>query len=142
LSKRGGENTKKRRRSAFFLLLKTLWAELFSAQTLVGNGQLLASFRSASSQYAASVGGGHSLSETMLVSASLVGGLKCSFHLSITFILLAFFEGAKVHFFLYHSTINYKKVINSKNTPKRGGECDKFLLLLLSQKTMQKNNVP
>ena len=48
--------------------------------TLVGYGQLLATFCAARSQYAATVSGSHSLTETVLVVATAIVGLERSFH--------------------------------------------------------------
>lgn len=58
--------------------------QLFAVM-LIGNGQLLAALGTAGSQYAATVGGGHSLTETMLVAPSAVVGLECSFHRYVVF---------------------------------------------------------
>jgi len=57
--------------------------------TLVGNGQLLAAFGAAGSQYTATIGGSHSLTETMLVVPSAVVGLECSFHIFSVLLLCA-----------------------------------------------------
>ena len=69
----------------------------FHAVVLVGDGQLLAAFGAAGCQYAATVSGGHSFTETVLVSSLSVRGLECSFHRCIFFMLLFFqFRAAKV----------------------------------------------
>ncbi len=58
--------------------------------TLVGYGQLLATLGTARGQYSATVGGGHSLTEAMLVVPSAVVGLECSFHRFISFLLFLY----------------------------------------------------
>ena len=69
----------------------------FHAVVLVGDGQLFAAFGAAGCQYAATVSGGHSFTETVLVSSLSVRGLECSFHRCIFFMLLFFqFRAAKV----------------------------------------------
>ena len=55
---------------------------------LVRNGQLLATLGATSCQYATTVGGGHSLTETVLVVTATVVGLECSFHFYFAFLLL------------------------------------------------------
>lgn len=50
------------------------------AVTLVRNGQLLATLSATRCQYTTTIGSGHSLTETVLVYAATVVGLKCSFH--------------------------------------------------------------
>ncbi len=51
------------------------------AVTLVGNGELLAALCTTCSQHATAVLSSHSLTETVLVIAATVVGLKCSFHI-------------------------------------------------------------
>jgi hypothetical protein len=53
---------------------------------LVRNGQLLATLGAAACQYTTTIGSGHSLTETMLVSTATVRGLECSFHSYLLFI--------------------------------------------------------
>ena len=48
--------------------------------TLIANGELLTTLCAARSQNAAAVLGGHTLAETMLVHATAIVWLKCSFH--------------------------------------------------------------
>ncbi len=55
---------------------------------LVRNGQLLAALGATRCQYAAAIGSGHSLTETVLVVTATVVGLKCSFHIFMFFLLL------------------------------------------------------
>lgn len=55
---------------------------LFSVM-LVRNGQLLATFSATSSQHAAAVLSCHSLAEAVLVNATAVVRLKCSFHFAL-----------------------------------------------------------
>jgi hypothetical protein len=50
---------------------------------LIRYGQFLATFCAARGQYASAVLRGHSLSETVLVIAATVVGLKCSFHIFV-----------------------------------------------------------
>jgi hypothetical protein len=66
--------------------------------TLVGYGQLLATLGTARSQHAATVLGGHTLAETMLVHATAIVGLKCSFHCneSLLLVLLSQIRAAKL----------------------------------------------
>lgn len=58
------------------------------AVVLVRYGQFLATFGAAGSQYTTAIGCSHSLTETVLVSSLSVGGLECSFHCCIFFMLL------------------------------------------------------
>ncbi len=58
---------------------------------LVGNGQLLATFSTAGCQYTAAVLGSHALAEAMLVHATTIVRLECSFHCFYLFLLLLFF---------------------------------------------------
>jgi len=51
----------------------------------VGHSQFLAPFRAAGGQYAAAVGGRHSLQKTVFVAAFALGGLECTFHLIVWF---------------------------------------------------------
>ena len=88
-----------------------MWAGLFSAETFVGNSQFLSAFCSAGSQHAAAISSGHSLSETVFVSASFIRRLICSFHLSKCLFFSLFFGGAKIHFFLNNPAFE-------KNNPK------------------------
>ena len=60
---------------------------------LVRNGQLLATFRTAGSQYTTTILCCHTLAETMLVHAAAIVGLKCSFHCCI--LLGYFISGCK-----------------------------------------------
>ena len=55
-------------------------AYLVFAMNFVRHGQLLAALCAAGSQYAASVGRLHALTETMFVVSFAVVGLECSFH--------------------------------------------------------------
>lgn len=67
------------------------------AVTLVAYGKFLAALSTTRSQYAATVGGGHSLTETMLVVPSAVVGLECSFHCLMSFLLfLITVSGCKI----------------------------------------------
>ena len=89
------------------------------AVVLARNGQLLATLGSAGCQYATAIGSGHSLTETVLVYAATVVGLKCSFHNSMLFCLFvivlsrrpAFGTGSSVsgckirHFFSISQTL-------------------------------------
>ena len=52
---------------------------------LVGNGELLATFGAAHGKHAATVLGGHALTEAVLIVALSVVGLECSFHLCMSF---------------------------------------------------------
>ncbi len=54
---------------------------------LVRDSQFLATLGAAGSQDAAAVLRGHSLSETVLVVAATVVGLKCSFHIFFAYLL-------------------------------------------------------
>lgn len=47
---------------------------------LIGYGQLLATLGAACGQYATTVGGLHTMAETMLVVSLAVVGLECTFH--------------------------------------------------------------
>ena len=53
------------------------------AMCLVRYGQFLATLCAARSQYAATILRGHSRSETVLIVAATVVGLKCSFHIFV-----------------------------------------------------------
>ena len=53
------------------------------AIVLVRNGEFLSALGATCSQYSATIGGSHSLTETVLVFSLSVRGLKCSFHLRI-----------------------------------------------------------
>ena len=59
------------------------------AVTLVGDGQLLTTFRTTGSQHAAAISGGHTFTETVLVLSPAVVGLKCTFHNAIFFCFVA-----------------------------------------------------
>ena len=52
------------------------------------NGQLLAAMTAAGSQHATTVGGSHTLAETVLVDTLAAGRLECSFH-CMSFLLLS-----------------------------------------------------
>ena len=71
------------------LILRRLltYAGLFLAVNLVGHGQLLATLGTTSSEHAATIGGLHALTETMLIITLAVVGLECSFH-SCTYVLM------------------------------------------------------
>lgn len=80
---------------------------------LIRYGQFLATFCAARGQYASAVLRGHSLSETVLVIAATVVGLKCSFHclivLFLLFILAYSNSGCKItHFFSTDKKIGKK----------------------------------
>ena len=65
--------------------------------TLVSYGQLLATLSTAGSQYAATICGSHSLTETVLVVATAIVGLECSFHCFMSFYLfLTRLTGCKI----------------------------------------------
>ena len=51
--------------------------------TFVCYGQFLTTFCAACCQYATTISGGHSLKETVFVTALALGGLECTFHCSI-----------------------------------------------------------
>ena len=73
LIKRGAKIQKKEDDRLLFLDKNAIIGQLlFSAETFVRNGQFFSAFRSAGGQYTATVGGGHSLSETVFVSASFI----------------------------------------------------------------------
>ena len=55
----------------------------------VRNGQLFATLSATACQYTATIGSGHSLTETVLVVAATVVRLKCSFH-DLYIVLLLF----------------------------------------------------
>ena len=79
----GGTADKQKRRASLLSLFVFRYG-LF-AVVLVRYGQLLAALCTAGCQYTATVGGGHSLTETMLVVPSAVVGLECSFHCYVVF---------------------------------------------------------
>lgn len=54
---------------------------------LVRNGELLATFSTTGSQNAAAILRCHSLTEAVLVHATAVVGLECSFHCELSFIV-------------------------------------------------------
>ena len=56
---------------------------LLLAVYLVRNGEFLSALGATCSQYSATIGGSHSLTETVLVFSLSVRGLKCSFHILI-----------------------------------------------------------
>ena len=62
---------------------------------LVRYGQLLAALGTTRCQHAASVLRGHALAEAMLVHATAIVRLKCSFHLAIFFVYLLMFNAKK-----------------------------------------------
>ena len=68
----------------------------------VRNGQFLTTFCSAWCQYASTIGGRHSLTETVLVAAATVVGLKRSFHnvIELFIVCLLLIRGAKLATFL------------------------------------------
>lgn len=53
------------------------------AIVFVRNGEFLSALSATCSQYSATIGGSHSLTETVLVFSLSVRGLECSFHLRI-----------------------------------------------------------
>lgn len=55
--------------------------EVLLTVILVRNGQLLTALGAARSQHATTILCSHALTETMLVHAATIVGLKCSFHL-------------------------------------------------------------
>ena len=68
--------------------------------SLVRNGQFLAAFGTTRSQYTTAIGCGHSLTEAVLVVATAVVGLKCSFHIFLRYLLFTFaFRSAKLDTF-------------------------------------------
>ena len=69
--------------------------------SFVGNGELLATFCTTAGQDATAISGCHSLTETVLVVAATVVGLKCSFHIFLClFIMLRItIRGAKLSLF-------------------------------------------
>ena len=71
---------------------------LVLAMNFVRHGQLLAALCAAGSQYAASVGRLHALTETMFVVSFAVVGLECSFHFvyAVFFVLFPWRFGLKV----------------------------------------------
>ena len=58
--------------------------------SLVRNGQFLAAFGTTRSQYTTAIGCGHSLTEAVLVVATAVVGLKCSFHIFFALFVVHF----------------------------------------------------
>jgi len=80
----GGKITKsfpiKQKRAGKPALLVLFCVQSLSVM-LVSYGQLLAALSAARSQYSATVGGSHSLTETVLVVATAIVGLECSLHL-------------------------------------------------------------
>ena len=54
----------------------------------VGNGQFLAAVAATGGEHAAAIGAGHSLTEAVLVYATAIVGLKCSFHCYISIFIL------------------------------------------------------
>ena len=69
-------------KSAFQAVLRLEW---IFVTTFVRYRQFLAAFSAASSQYAATVSGHHSFTETVLVTSFTLRWLKCSFHLFSSF---------------------------------------------------------
>ena len=69
----------------------------------VGNGELLATLSAARCQYAAAICSCHSLTETVLVVAATVVGLKCSFHIYLCLIIMfrITIRGAKLSLFFH-----------------------------------------
>jgi len=57
---------------------------------LIGNGQFLATFGAARCQNSATVGGLHTVTETVLVVSLAVVGLECTFHCMFCFYYLLF----------------------------------------------------
>jgi hypothetical protein len=90
LSKRGAKIQKKEDICLLLIVENAKGHKLFSAQAFVRNRQFLSALRSAGSQHAATIGRGHSFSETVFVSASFVRGLISSFHFFICFFCLLF----------------------------------------------------
>ena len=86
------------RRTAVFLFCAKQRGLCLHAIVFVGYGQFLTTFGTTGCQYAATVGGSHSFTETVLVSSLSVRGLECSFHCCIFFMLLfsPWIRGAKV----------------------------------------------
>ena len=64
-------------------LSKTQRGLCLHAIVLVRNGEFLSALSATCGQYSATIGGSHSLTETVLVFSLSVRGLKCSFHLRI-----------------------------------------------------------
>lgn len=60
---------------------------LFFAVYFVRNGEFLATFSATSGEYATTVSGQHTLTETMLVVSLSVVGLECSFHCDMLFLI-------------------------------------------------------
>ena len=80
--------------------------------TLVSYGQFLAALCTARSQYATTVGGSHSLTETMLVIPSAIVGLECSFH---CFIIVFIIFGLQ-NYRLFLTPANFFVTLRSKKT--------------------------
>ena len=59
------------------------------AGDMVGNGEGGAAFGAATGEYLAAVFGGHSFAESVLVDATAIRGLKCSFHCCMLLYLLS-----------------------------------------------------
>ena len=91
-----------RRRKRRFCFRKFSW--LFSAHAFVRNGEFFSPFCTTSGQHSATISGGHSFSETMLVFASSVRRLECSFHLILAFVSLKFWGCKNTTFFETYNT--------------------------------------
>ena len=78
------------------------------AVVLVRDGQFLAAMSTTGSQHATAILCGHSLAEAVLVDATAVVRLKCSFHYFITIFIVVFFTlGCKsTHNFRNNQEIN------------------------------------
>ena len=69
-----------------FARLKALRSQLLSV-VLIRNGELLAAMSTTRSEYATTILGLHTLTETVLVNATAIVWLECSFHFIILFLL-------------------------------------------------------
>ena len=100
----------------FFSILRFSFSLL--AVFLIGYAQFLASLGATACQYAATIGCGHSLTETVLVVAATVVWLKCSLHVLFLFYLFShnMFRGAKIRTFLnitkplYFFFLDYRQI--------------------------------
>ena len=80
----------------------------FYAVVFVRDGQFLTTFSTTCSQYAATVSGCHSFTETVFVSSLSVRGLISSFHLSYLLCYYSMRSGCKSSdFFLINQTVNH-----------------------------------
>jgi hypothetical protein len=80
MHKKKRDGTHKKYHPVVFSLARMPHGTLLLSMMLVTDGELLTTLCAARSQHAATVLGGHTLAETMLVHAAAIVRLKCSFH--------------------------------------------------------------